>query len=203
MSKRILQQITRHKEARPEHGAESGSNDDNDTPYASSVATTSRSKSVPTLHDKHTTPQKTTFKATKRSQQQDHLTDSDPTSPKHSKVLNNDTTDSSDEEPITLPIRNNNTTPAMFFNSVTPSIPMPEYSIDKNIRHFLTDMGAYLSCLHHTVDDAQKAYLVLSAVKGDAKDILLGYADEQIDTLEKIFQVLLREFKKPEKCVVN
>ena len=77
---------------------------------------------------------------------------------------------------------------------------MPEYTIDKNIRHFLTDMGAYLSCFHHTVDDDQKAYLVLSAVKGYAKDILLGYAQEQIDTLEKIFHVLLREFKK---CVVN
>ena len=56
----------------------------------------------------------------------------------------------------------------MIFNNVTPSIAMPEYTIDKNIRHFLTDMGAYLSCLHHTVDDDQKAYLVLSAVNGYA-----------------------------------
>ena len=52
MSKKILQQSTRHKEARREHGAESGSNDDNDTPHSSSVATTSRSKSVPALHVK-------------------------------------------------------------------------------------------------------------------------------------------------------
>ena len=49
MSKKILQQSTRHKETRREHGAESGSNDDNDIPHSSS-----RSKSVPALHAKKT-----------------------------------------------------------------------------------------------------------------------------------------------------
>ena len=38
-----------------------------------------------------------------------------------------------------------------------------------------------LLILEHIYLD-QKAYLVLSAIKGETKDILLGYAQEQIDT---------------------
>jgi hypothetical protein len=88
-------------------------------------------------------------------------------------------------------------------NGVNPTMAMPEFTIDKGIRHFITDMGAYLSCFHKQVSDDQKAYLLLSAVKGDAKDILLGYSEEQLNTVVKIFQVLREEFKKREKCVLN
>ncbi len=72
---------------------------------------------------------------------------------------------------------------------------MPEFTIDKNIKHFITDMNAYLSCFHADISDNQKAYLILSTVKGDAKDILLSYTVEQLNTVDKIFRVLMNEFK--------
>jgi hypothetical protein len=45
--------------------------------------------------------------------------------------------------------------------------------------------------------------LVLVAVKGDAKDILLSYTVGQLDSVTKVFQVMLKEFKKREKCVAG
>jgi hypothetical protein len=80
---------------------------------------------------------------------------------------------------------------------------IPEFTIDKNIKHFITDMEAYLSCFHINITENQKSYLILSAVKGDAKDILLSYTIEQLNTVDKIFRVLMNEFKKREQCVVN
>ena len=99
MSKKILQQSTRHKETRREHGAESGSNDDNDIPHSSS-----RSKSVPALHVRNKT---STSKGTKRNRQQDTLTDSGLAIPNCTQVVTYDTTDSSDEVPITFTIQSN------------------------------------------------------------------------------------------------
>jgi hypothetical protein len=114
-----------------------------------------------------------------------------------------DNNSSSDDEPSPKYLRVDHNSPAVLMNGVTPTMAMPEFTIDKDTRHFITDMGAYLSCFHKQVSDDQNAYLVLSAVKGDAKDILLGYSEEQLNTVVKIFQVLREEFKKREKCVGN
>ena len=51
--------------------------------------------------------------------------------------------------------------------------------------------------------DSQSARLNFNGVKGDAKDILLGYADDQVDTVDKLFRVLNQEFRQHEKFVVN
>jgi hypothetical protein len=80
---------------------------------------------------------------------------------------------------------------------------MPEYTIDRDVQHFITDMDAYLSCFQQSIDENQKAYWTLAAVKGDAKDILLSYTVGQLDSVTKVFQVLLKEFKNREKCVAG
>ncbi len=68
-------------------------------------------------------------------------------------------------------------------SGIVPSMTMPEFTIDSDVRHFITDMDA--------------------AVKDDAKDILLSYTVGQLDSVTKVFQVMLKEFKKREKCVAG
>jgi hypothetical protein len=88
-------------------------------------------------------------------------------------------------------------------SGIVPSMTMPEFTIDRDVRHFITDMDAYLACFQHGIDDSKKTYLVLAAVKGDAKDILLSYTVGQSDSVTKVFQVMLKQFKKREKCVAG
>ena len=83
-----------------------------------------------------------------------------------------------------------------------PSITLPEFSIGKDVKHFIHEMDNYLE-FYGPLPDSQSARLICSGVKGEAKDILLRYADDQVDTVDKIFRVLNQEFRQHEKFVVN
>ena len=55
---------------------------------------------------------------------------------------------------------------------------MPEFSIDKDIEHYIADMLTYLG-QYQQLPETQKAKLILTGVKGEARDVILGYADKQ------------------------
>jgi hypothetical protein len=80
---------------------------------------------------------------------------------------------------------------------------MAKFTIDRDVRHFITDMDENLACFQHGIDDSQKGYLVLAAVKVDAKDIFLSYTVGQLDSVTEVFKVMLKAFRKREKCVAG
>ena len=79
---------------------------------------------------------------------------------------------------------------------------MPEFTIDDDIRHFIQEMETYLDH-HYNLPEKRKWKIVQAGVKGEAKNVLMGYRDSEINTTKKIFKVLKQEFKRKEKCVVN
>ena len=58
---------------------------------------------------------------------------------------------------------------------------MPEYKIDLDVKHYISNMTTYLD-QHFHLPEAFKARLVLAGVKGEAHDVLMGYADADMDT---------------------
>jgi len=81
-------------------------------------------------------------------------------------------------------------------------MPMPEFSIDKDIEHYIADMSTYLG-QYQQLPELQKAKLVITGVKGEARDVIMGYADKEVNTTRKIIKILKNEFKKREKSVRN
>jgi hypothetical protein len=51
--------------------------------------------------------------------------------------------------------------------------------------------------------EIQKAKLILTGVKGEARDVIMGYADKEVNTTGKILKILKNEFKKREKSARN
>ena len=95
----------------------------------------------------------------------------------------NTASESSDDEPqIKLP-RFEKSGRVIPMSGIVPSMTMPEFTIDSDVRHFITDMDA--------------------AVKDDAKDILLSYTVGQLDSVTEVFKVMLKAFRKREKCVAG
>jgi hypothetical protein len=71
--------------------------------------------------------------------------------------------------------------------------PMPEFSIDKDIEHYIADMSTYLG-QYQKIPKIQKAKLILTGVKGEARDIIMGYANKEVNTTGKILKILKNEF---------
>ncbi len=46
-------------------------------------------------------------------------------------------------------------------------------------------------------------FLVLTGVKGEAQDVIMGYADQEVNTTRKIIKILKNKFKKREKSARN
>ena len=82
--------------------------------------------------------------------------------------------------------------------AVFPGMTMPEYTIDKDIKHFIDEMTTFLE-FHPNLQSSSLAKLVRAGVKGEAKDVLMGYATTDLDTPDKIFNILKRDFGKREK----
>ena len=81
-------------------------------------------------------------------------------------------------------------------------MPMPEFSIDKDIEHYIADMLTYLG-KYQQLPETQKDKLILTGVKGEARDVIMGYADKQQNSTGKILKILKNEFKKREKSARN
>jgi hypothetical protein len=64
----------------------------------------------------------------------------------------NTASESSDDEPqIKLP-RFEKSGRVIPMSGIVPSMTMPEFTIDRDVRHFITDMDAYLACFQHGID---------------------------------------------------
>ena len=79
---------------------------------------------------------------------------------------------------------------------------MPEFTIDKDIKHFIYDMTAYLQYQLHR-SEQERARLILVGIKGTAKDVVMGYTEDETDTTEKVFRILKQEFKRHDKCAAG
>jgi len=77
-------------------------------------------------------------------------------------------------------------------------MPMPEYTIEDDILHYIENMKIYLRSQQHLAQGHQ-AQIIKAGIKGEARDVLMGYADKDMNTTQKIFKVLKQEFKKCEK----
>jgi hypothetical protein len=51
-------------------------------------------------------------------------------------------------------------------------------------------MTSYLDPYHH-LPRTQKAKLILTGVKEEARDVIMGYADKEVNTTKKILKVCL------------
>jgi hypothetical protein len=80
-------------------------------------------------------------------------------------------------------------------------MPMPEYSIDKDIEHYIADMLTYLG-QYQQLPETQKAKLILTGVEGEARDVKMGYAEKEVNSTGKILKILKmnsrREKRVPE-----
>jgi hypothetical protein len=63
-------------------------------------------------------------------------------------------------------------------------MPMPEFSIDKDIEHYIADMLTYLG-QYQQLPETQKAKLILTGVKGEARDVVMRYADKEVNSTGK------------------
>ena len=180
------------------HGAETGSKSKakklNTAESSSSSRATTSEKSNKMPVDPFFWPQKTNntlsvnkITADTRRVEYD-LNDDNDHSEDEDHVLDNRSNAShlSDDEPILKVQRIERNKSPIALTGIVPSMTIPEFTIDKNIKHFITDMEAYLSCFHNNITEIQESYLILSAVKGDAKDILLSFTIEQLNTVDKI-----------------
>lgn len=79
------------------------------------------------------------------------------------------------------------------------SIPMEQYTIEKD---FIDDMMTYLGH-YHQLPELQKTKLVKAGVKGEARYMIMGYAEKELNSIKKIFQILKNKFKKREKSARN
>jgi hypothetical protein len=77
-------------------------------------------------------------------------------------------------------------------------MPMPEYTIEDDILHYIENMKIYLRSQQH-LSQGHQAQIIKAGIKGEARDVLMGYADKDMNTTQKIFKVLKQEFKKWEK----
>ena len=92
-------------------------------------------------------------------------------------------------------------------SSVTPYIlqsllPIPSFTIDQDVRFFIEDMTAYFRHNSGLTRQAQ-VQLIRSAIKGTAREVLLGYNESELSSSKKIFKVLKQEFQKREKYAGN
>ncbi len=78
------------------------------------------------------------------------------------------------------------------------NMPMPEYTLAKDVLHYIEDMTIYLDH-YHQFSESQKAKLVKTGVKGEARDVLMGYAEKELNSTGKIYKILKNEFKKARK----
>jgi hypothetical protein len=80
-------------------------------------------------------------------------------------------------------------------------MPMPEFSIDKDIEHYIADMLTYLG-QYQQLPETQKAKLILTGVEGEARDVKMGYAEKEVNSTGKILKILKmnsrREKRVPE-----
>ena len=61
-------------------------------------------------------------------------------------------------------------------------------------------MTSYLDPYHH-LPRTQKAKLILTGVKEEARDVIMGYADKEVNTTKKILKVCLRLLQSMETLV--
>ena len=83
--------------------------------------------------------------------------------------------------------------------TVAPTVPIPTFTINDDIEHFLDDIQCYLEDYPH-LPEHRKITIVRSAIKGPARDILRGYTANETTTLKQLYHILKKEFKKKEKC---
>jgi hypothetical protein len=63
-------------------------------------------------------------------------------------------------------------------------------------------MSTYLG-QYQQLPELQKAKLVLTGVKGESRDEIMGYADKEVNTTRKIIKIFKNEFKMREKSARN
>ena len=82
------------------------------------------------------------------------------------------------------------------------SMPMPTFTIEQDITHYIADMTTYLGQYGH-LPEVQKAKLVQAGVKGEARDVIMGYSEQEVNSTKRIFKILKCEFQKREKSARN
>jgi hypothetical protein len=81
-------------------------------------------------------------------------------------------------------------------------MPMPTFTIEQDITHYIADMTTYLGQYGH-LPEVQKAKLVQAGVKGEARDVIMVYSEQEVNSAKRIFKILKCEFKKREKSARN
>ena len=99
---------------------------------------------------------------------------------------------------LTNPVRHSQATPLLYCSAM----PLPSLTIDQDIRFFIKDKTTHLQN-HHYLNEQQQVLIVQSAIKAPARDVLLGYADIEMNILKKLFTILTKEFKNKEKYARN
>jgi hypothetical protein len=81
-------------------------------------------------------------------------------------------------------------------------MPMPTFTIEQDITHYIAEMTTYLGKYGHLPEE-QKAKLVQAGVKGEARDVIIGYSEQEVNSEKRIFKILKCEYKKREKSARN
>ena len=80
-------------------------------------------------------------------------------------------------------------------------IAMPTFQIDQNIMYFLNDMKSYLTMFSADLTESEQTQLVVTCIKGEARDIIAGYSRKQLSKPKYLFKALRKDFKKREQHV--
>jgi hypothetical protein len=82
------------------------------------------------------------------------------------------------------------------------SMPMPTLTIEQDITHYIADMTTYLGKYGH-LPEVQKAKLVQAGVKGEARDVIMGYSEQEVNFTKRIFRILKCVFQIRERSARN
>jgi hypothetical protein len=78
-------------------------------------------------------------------------------------------------------------------------MPIATFTKEQDINFYIADMKIYLAQFGGLPEE-QKAKLVQAGVKGEVRDVMMGYTDEDVNSTQRIYKVMKREFKKREEC---
>ena len=84
---------------------------------------------------------------------------------------------------------------------MTPSVSVPTYQIDQSIDNFIEDMQRYLNMFYGALSETDQVQLVISSVKGEARDIISGYSRKEKSSTKTLFRSLRNEFKRRAKHI--
>jgi hypothetical protein len=62
-------------------------------------------------------------------------------------------------------------------------MPMPEYTIEDDIKHYSENMKIYLQS-QQQLSQEHKAQIIKAGIKGEARDVLMGYSDRDMNNTQ-------------------